>query len=150
MLHSAFSRWRDYLTPASHTSTFTATGELTPEEFVLAGDYLCYKFPSWSWGTADASKRVPHLPADKQFLVLKHAPCHTRLDDNFSSWNPGDEEDWDPSTEVKEKVKTVAESGEVEEVEDESDDEIPDMDDEDEDDEAFIKESPKKGKGVKA
>jgi ubiquitin-like-conjugating enzyme ATG3 len=157
-LHSVFSRWRDYLTPASHTSNFTATGELTPEEFVAAGDYLCYKFPTWSWAPADPSKRVSYLPDDKQYLVLKHAPCHTRLDDNFATWNPGDEEDWDEGGESggkpTGKVKAVAESRDMDDecdTEDEdSDDEIPDMDDED-DDEAIIRDnSNKSGKGVKA
>jgi ubiquitin-like-conjugating enzyme ATG3 len=149
MLHSAFSRFRDYITPASHTSTFSATGELTPEEFVLAGDYLCDKFPTWSWASADSSKRVAYLPEDKQYLVLKHAPCHTRLDDNFSTWNPGDDDEWGeggPSAQPIEKVKSVSEAGETED-EEESDDEIPDMDD-DEDDEAIIRDK-KKG-GVKA
>lgn len=40
---------REYITPVSHVSTFTTTGEITPEEFVQAGDYLVYKFPTWSW-----------------------------------------------------------------------------------------------------
>lgn len=151
MLHSAFTRWRDYLTPASHTSTFIATGELTPEEFVAAGDYLCYKFPTWSWASADPSKRVSYLPEDKQYLVLKHAPCRTRLDDTFSTWNPGDEEDWDTPAAATEKVMVVSSrsDGEQEDTEEESDDEIPDMDDEDSDDEAIIR-GGKAGKGVKA
>ncbi|KAF8540953.1 autophagocytosis associated protein [Trichophaea hybrida] len=152
MLHSAFSRWRDYLTPASHTSTFSTTGELTPEEFVLAGDYLCYKFPTWSWAVADPSKRVAYLPEDKQYLVLKHAPCHTRLDDTFSTWNPGDDEGFESS--ATEKVQTVGDTGDVEESEDsDDDDEIPDMDEtDDDDDEAIIRDTNKapRGKGVKA
>ena len=161
MLHSAFSRWRDYLTPASHTSTFTTTGELTPEEFVAAGDYLCYKFPTWSWAPADPSKRVPHLPEDKQYLVLKHAPCHTRLDDNFSSWNPGDDDDegWGEgspaagggggASATADKVRTVTDTGDLDDAEDDdSDEEIPDMDDDD--DEAIIRDPKKQGKGVKA
>ena len=154
MLHSAFSRWRDYLTPASHTSTFIATGELTPEEFVAAGDYLCYKFPTWSWAPADPSKRVPYLPEDKQYLVLKHAPCRTRLDDTFSTWNPGDEEDWDAPAGATEKVMAVGNrsDGEPDDIEEEEyDDEIPDMDDDESDDEAIIRDGGKTGKGgVKA
>ncbi|KAF8242646.1 hypothetical protein K440DRAFT_590604 [Wilcoxina mikolae CBS 423.85] len=146
MLHSAFSRWRDYLTPASHTSTFSTTGELTPEEFVLAGDYLCYKFPTWSWAAADPSKRVAYLPEDKQYLVLKHAPCHTRLDDTFSTWNPGDDEGFESSAPAAtEKVQTVGDTGDVEESEDsDDDDEIPDMDEtDDDDDEAIIRDTTK-------
>ncbi|KAI5856395.1 putative autophagy protein [Tricharina praecox] len=157
MLHSTFSRLRDYLTPASHTSTFASTGEITPEEFVQAGDYLVYKFPTWAWAAAHPSKRVSYLPDEKQYLVLKHAPCRTRLDDNFSTWNPGDEEGWDGGVAAAggdeahkarpiERVQSVGDSGDVE---DESDDEIPDMDDEEDDDEAIIRDTARKGKGAK-
>jgi len=164
-LHSALSRWRDYLTPAIHTSTFTATGQLTPEEFVATGDYLCYKFPTWSWEAGDPSKRVSYLPDDKQYLVLQHAPCHTRLDDTFSTWNPGDDDDLDEEGgggessdggaagfADQQRVKTVTESGDVEEDEQDSDDEIPDMDDEEDDEEAIIRDSSKRSgnKGVEA
>ncbi|KAI5777629.1 putative autophagy protein [Geopyxis carbonaria] len=151
-LHSAFSRWRDYLTPASHTSTFTTTGELTPEEFVAAGDYLVYKFPTWSWAAADPAKRVAYLPDDKQYLVLRHAPCHSRLDDTFSSWNPGDDdEEWAGGTAAAAGVQTVGPTGDVEAAaDDDSDDEIPDIDDEDDDDEAIIRDSKRAAPGLKA
>ncbi|KAJ5322733.1 E2-like enzyme [Elasticomyces elasticus] len=85
ILHSTLSTWRDRLAPVSRTSTFRNSGQITPEEFVLAGDYLVYKFPTWSW--ADASrpeKRVPYLPEGKQFLVTRGVPCHRRLNDNFA------------------------------------------------------------------
>ncbi|KMU90640.1 hypothetical protein CIHG_08451 [Coccidioides immitis H538.4] len=76
--------WRDKLAPISHTSTFRSTGQITPEEFVLAGDYLVYKFPTWSWADAPPAKRVPYLPEGKQFLVTRGVPCHRRLDENFA------------------------------------------------------------------
>jgi ubiquitin-like-conjugating enzyme ATG3 len=85
VLHSTLSTWRDRLAPITHTSTFRSTGQITPEEFVLAGDYLVYKFPTWSWSDASSpSKRVAYLPPDKQFLVTRGVPCHRRLDDNFA------------------------------------------------------------------
>jgi len=84
ILHSALDRIRDYA-PVSYTSTFRSTGQITPEEFLLAGDYLVYKFPSWSWSDASTpSRRVKYLPAAKQFLVTRGVPCHRRLDDNFA------------------------------------------------------------------
>jgi ubiquitin-like-conjugating enzyme ATG3 len=49
MFRSTLSSLREYITPVSHVSTFTKTGEITPEEFVEAGDYLVYKFPTWTW-----------------------------------------------------------------------------------------------------
>lgn len=165
--YSTFSTLREYLSAPSHTSTFTKTGQITPEEFVAAGDYLVYKFPTWSWAPASPSKRVTHLPDEKQYLVLRNAPCHTRVDDTFSTWNPGEakgegEDEWEDNTPpqpeppvvaaVVAKVKTVDESGieEEEDDEDEDDDDIPD--EEEDDDEAIIKETPKKpgGRGAKA
>ncbi|OAA63351.1 Autophagy-related protein 3 [Niveomyces insectorum RCEF 264] len=68
LLYSTVNTLRDRYTPAKHTSTFRATGEITPEEFVAAGDYLVYKFPT--------------RPA-KQFLVTRNVPCRRRLDDTF-------------------------------------------------------------------
>lgn len=85
ILHSTLSTWRDRLAPVSRTSTFRTTGQITPEEFVLAGDYLVYKFPTWSWADASSpAKRVSYLPAGKQFLVTRGVPCHRRLNDNFA------------------------------------------------------------------
>lgn len=85
ILHSTLSTWRDRLAPVSRTSTFRTTGQITPEEFVLAGDYLVYKFPTWSWADASSpAKRVSYLPPGKQFLVTRGVPCHRRLNDNFA------------------------------------------------------------------
>ncbi|KJR89546.1 uncharacterized protein SPSK_06326 [Sporothrix schenckii 1099-18] len=86
ILYSTVNTLRDRYTPAKHTSTFRNTGEITPEEFVAAGDYLVYKFPTWSWADAEpASRRSAHLPAGKQFLVTRNVPCHRRLDETFAS-----------------------------------------------------------------
>jgi ubiquitin-like-conjugating enzyme ATG3 len=85
LLHSTLSSLRDRLTPISHTSTFRSTGQITPEEFVAAGDYLVYKFPTWAWADASPpSRRVPYLPAGKQFLVTRGVPCHRRLNEHFA------------------------------------------------------------------
>jgi ubiquitin-like-conjugating enzyme ATG3 len=84
-IYSTVNTLRDRYTPVSHTSTFRQTGQITPEEFVAAGDYLVHRFPTWSWGDADAeSRRVPHLPPGRQYLVTRDVPCHRRLDDDFA------------------------------------------------------------------
>ncbi|KAH3670899.1 hypothetical protein OGAPHI_000610 [Ogataea philodendri] len=80
-LRSTFSSLREYLTPINHTSTFTETGEITPEEFVAAGDYLVYKFPTWQWSPAPESKKRDFLPDDKQFLVTRRVPSYVRASD---------------------------------------------------------------------
>lgn len=56
-------------------SSFNETGKLTPEEFVIAGDFLVENFPSWSWGSGLPDKRRAHLPPEKQFLQTRNVPC---------------------------------------------------------------------------
>ncbi|KAI4146479.1 MAG: hypothetical protein LQ340_005907, partial [Diploschistes diacapsis] len=57
-LRSALDALRDRFAPVTHTSTFRKTGQITPEEFLQAGDYLVYKFPSWSWSAAGAPAKA--------------------------------------------------------------------------------------------
>lgn len=42
----------EYLTPVLTSSQFQEKGVLTPEEFVLAGDQLTFKCPTWQWYVA--------------------------------------------------------------------------------------------------
>ena len=165
LLHSTLDRVRDTWAPISHTSTFRQTGEITPEDFVRAGDYLVYKFPSWQWSDAEPSKRVPYLPAGKQFLVTKGVPCHRRLDQyagdagfdesvvESGRGGKGDDDGWLRTGGNQEgneglkmsagDVRTVDEMGQMEErVVDE--DEIPDMEDEEDDEDAIIRDTSKK------
>ena len=164
ILRSGLDKLRDTYAPISHTTTFRSTGQITPEEFLAAGDYLVYKFPSWSWADASTpAKRATHLPPGKQFLITRGVPCHKRLDDDFAGGNgladdlvkdgflggpEGEEGDegWLRTGGSSEKeqeglrgeVRTMSESGQLsgkEEVEEE----IPDMEDEDDDNEAIIR-----------
>ncbi|KAG5984750.1 E2-like enzyme [Claviceps digitariae] len=160
-LRSTVNTLRDRYTPVSHNSTFRQTGQVTPEEFVAAGDYLVYKFPTWSWGDADAeSRRVSFLPPGKQYLVTRNVPCHRRLDDDFAgdagheealvhdgedfkgAGAAGDDEDgWlrtgglASSQPLKARdVRAVDDAGNVADATDLEEDDIPDMEDEDDDD----------------
>ncbi|KAH8816815.1 autophagocytosis associated protein [Xylogone sp. PMI_703] len=171
-IHSTLDKVREWA-PVSHTSTFRQNGQITPEEFVAAGDYLVYKFPTWSWADASPiSKRVSYLPPGKQFLVTRGVPCHRRLDDNFAGDSgqddalvgdgedfkgaaghvAGDDEDgWlrtgglAASQQARASdVRTVDESGNMGEKEDDDDD-IPDMEDEEDDDEAIIRDPKSEG-----
>ncbi|CAA17786.1 autophagy associated protein Atg3 [Schizosaccharomyces pombe] len=85
-LTSAFLNWREHITPASKTSDFENTGMISPEEFVLAGDYLVSKFPTWSWECGDRIRGF--LPKDKQYLVTRHVFCVQR------NINIGVNEEW--------------------------------------------------------
>ncbi|KAL1849581.1 hypothetical protein VTK73DRAFT_9871 [Phialemonium thermophilum] len=168
ILYSTVNSLRDKYAPVSHTSTFRKTGEITPEEFVAAGDYLVFKFPTWSWADADPpSRRVSYLPPGKQFLVTRDVPCHRRLNDDFAgdagheeavvesggggdgkagAGGDDDEDGWlrtgglTSSQPLKARdIRTVDDAGNVGEQEDILDeDDIPDMEDED-DDEAIIR-----------
>ncbi|KAI1612006.1 autophagy-like protein 3 [Exophiala viscosa] len=169
LLHSALDKVRDRYAPIRHTSTFRSTGQITPEEFLQAGDYLVYKFPSWSWSDASSpARRVNYLPAGKQFLITRGVPCHRRLDDNFAGGigaaddlvrdgflggpddeTAGDDEGWLRTGGTTEKeqeglrgeVRTMSESGQLgkKASEEEDEEEIPDMEDEDDDNEAIIR-----------
>lgn len=151
-LHSTLDRLRDTYAPISTSSTFRATGQITPEEFLAAGDFLVYKFPSWSWADASsADKRVAYFPAGKQYLVTRGVPCRRRLDDNFAGaggaeLEGADEEGWTTAggggrTEGERvgDVRTLDGSGTVDVKAVEEEEEIPDMEDEEDDEEAIIR-----------
>lgn len=167
LLHSALDKVRDQWAPISHNSTFRKTGQVTPEEFLAAGDYMVYRFPTWSWADAEpASRRVPYLPAGKQFLVTRGVPCHRRLDEHFAGdageaetmvgdgegfrkeGSAGDDDDgWLRTGGLSESgvkrvrdVREVDDSGEMGDAVDEED-EIPDMEDEEDDEEAIIRDT---------
>ena len=93
LIHTFIDPLRDRFAPISHTSTFRQTGQITPEEFLAAGDFLVYKFPSWSWAdAATPDKRVSYFPPGKQYLVTRGVPCRRRVkDERFAGG--GDEED---------------------------------------------------------
>ncbi|KAI4232640.1 MAG: hypothetical protein LQ352_008314, partial [Teloschistes flavicans] len=177
LIHSTLDTLRDRFAPVSHTSTFRTTGQITPEEFLLAGDYLVYKFPTWSWSDASPpNKRVAYLPAGKQYLVTRGVPCHRRLDDNFAgdagqeeamvqdgfegnagagAGKGGDDDGWlrtggmGASQEARVRdVRTLGEGGEVQPGGEEEEEEIPDMEDEEDDEEAIIRDP--KGHGTSA
>ena len=50
------------ITPTPKKTTFQKTGKLTPEEFVLAGDYLVQNYPAWEWMSGEKSKIRSNLP----------------------------------------------------------------------------------------
>ena len=66
------------MTPLLSASEFEH-GKLTAQEFVVAGDTLCAKNPSWKWQPAGSAAGVRQfLPLDKQFLLLSGAVCNSR------------------------------------------------------------------------
>lgn len=70
---------RDALAPVLRESKFREHGRITPDEFVAAGDFLTYKFPTWQWCAGDPSRARDYLPRDKQYLVTRGVPCFRRV-----------------------------------------------------------------------
>ena len=65
--------------PTLKKNNFTKTGLITPEEFVMAGDLLVMKCPTWRWETASKKNRVSYLPVNKQYLVTKNVPINEKI-----------------------------------------------------------------------
>lgn len=72
-------------------SSIANTGKLTPDEFVLAGDYLVFNYPSWEWASGTHHRSI--LPVGKQFLITKNVPClpPSTLGSNEDEWVNVDE-----------------------------------------------------------
>lgn len=71
---------RESMAPVLKESAFHERGVLTPDEFVLAGDLLVTRCPTWQWcGAPDPAVRVPYLPEGKQYLVTRNIPCFDRV-----------------------------------------------------------------------
>mmetsp|Transcript_14488 Transcript_14488/g.16616 ORF Transcript_14488/g.16616 Transcript_14488/m.16616 type:complete len:308 (-) Transcript_14488:174-1097(-) len=94
---------REYMYPARKTSAFLEKGVLTPEEYVLAGDELVFKCPTWQWESGDPKRRKTYLPQNKQYLVTRNVPCHARVSsmENMMAVDGDDEGDWLVSSMIK-------------------------------------------------
>ncbi|WOL10203.1 autophagy-related protein [Canna indica] len=77
-LHEAFKGTVERITGPRTVSAFKEKGVLSVSEFVLAGDNLVAKCPTWSWEAGEPSKRKSYLPADKQYLITRNVPCLRR------------------------------------------------------------------------
>ena len=72
--HKIFKGYQDivsYISPTLKQSKFYTDGILTPEEFILAGDYLVLKCPTWKWCSAKENMVNKYLPKDKQYLLTR-------------------------------------------------------------------------------
>ena len=52
---------------------------ITPDEYVAAGEFLVYKFPTWQWEGGDKTKARDYLPGDKQYLVQRNGEHSVRI-----------------------------------------------------------------------
>ena len=77
-------------------SKFYTEGKLTPEEYILAGDFLVEKCPTWKWCAAKEGLSNNALPKDKQYLKTT-VPCARRAVDYLRSNQTSEKElegDW--------------------------------------------------------
>ncbi|XP_023521025.1 autophagy-related protein 3-like isoform X2 [Cucurbita pepo subsp. pepo] len=77
-LHEAFKGTVERITGPRTVSAFKEKGVLSVSEFIIAGDNLVSKCPTWSWESGDINKRKSYLPPDKQFLITRNVPCLRR------------------------------------------------------------------------
>lgn len=130
-LHSVFKQTAEYITGPLSKSQFAEKGVLTPEEFVLAGDYLVRACPTWAWEGGEEKKHKKYLPANKQYLVTRNVPCLKRAAAVESSANDefalqGDEEGWVATHTDPDAAPAVA--AEIPSIDDDNaDEEIPDI-----------------------
>lgn len=77
-LHEAFKGTVERITNPRTVSAFKEKGVLSINEFIIAGDNLVSKCPTWSWESGEPSKRKSYLPVEKQFLITRNVPCLRR------------------------------------------------------------------------
>ncbi|XP_042510083.1 autophagy-related protein 3 [Macadamia integrifolia] len=77
-LHGAFKVTVERITGPRTVSAFKEKGVLSISEFIIAGDNLVSKCPTWSWESGEPSKRKSYLPSDKQYLITRNVPCLRR------------------------------------------------------------------------
>jgi len=120
-VHTAFKGAAESVMTTRTTSAFVEKGVVTPEEFVVAGDFLVQQCPTWAWQAGDPKHAKPYLPKDKQFLVTRNVPCRERAAamEQFAGKEvhlSGDDEGW-----VEAGGDGAGDAGDA-------DDDIPDID----------------------
>ncbi|OMJ89921.1 hypothetical protein SteCoe_7809 [Stentor coeruleus] len=60
-------------------SSFLEKGTLTPQEFVIAGEQLVHRCPTWCWSTSTPGNEQKHLLPENQYLITRGVPCRKRV-----------------------------------------------------------------------
>ncbi|KAG5228575.1 hypothetical protein OIU76_018012 [Salix suchowensis] len=77
-IHGVLKGTVERITSPRTVSAFKEKGVLSVSEFILAGDNLVSKCPTWSWESGEPNKRKSYLPSEKQFLITRNVPCLRR------------------------------------------------------------------------
>lgn len=108
--HKLYKGYQDivsYISPTLKQSKFYTEGKLTPSEFILAGDFLVSKCPTWKWCAAKENLYNSALPKDKQYLLttVKSNSRATDFINNNSIKEIQLEDDWVEEDLNPEKIK---------------------------------------------
>lgn len=72
------------LSPPPEKDVFQENGELSPDEFMRAGDHLVKVCGDWQWKpSTNPNYSSKYLPENKQFLQLEGCLCKKRLNKNL-------------------------------------------------------------------
>lgn len=72
---------REFATPLPTRSNLNDTGQITPSEFLVAGDALVRRNPLFVWKPAGTGRSVNHLPIERQYLLATKLPSYSRVAD---------------------------------------------------------------------
>jgi|JI9StandDraft_1071089.scaffolds.fasta_scaffold197680_2 hypothetical protein len=68
------------LNPPPTTDHFRINGQLSPSEFLRAGNKLVESCGGWTWSKSQSTTyKSKYLEEDTQFLVLKNVKCEQRV-----------------------------------------------------------------------
>lgn len=129
-VHETYKRAAESVIPVRSKSGYQQHGVLTPNEFVIAGDYLTRVCPTWSWETS--KQPVPYLPYNKQYIITRCVPCDKRATDLENYDGPGDSAlDWSEEASVVNtaRLSELSKNDQVSKIASDTDDDIPDIDD---------------------
>lgn len=77
------------LSPPPEKDVFQENGELSPNEFRLAGDHLIKVCGDWQWKSSlNNGYTSKYLPENQQYLLLEGNLCKRRLNKNVEEKAP--------------------------------------------------------------
>ena len=84
------------ISPPPEKDVFQENGELSPNEFKLAGDHLIKICSDWQWKPSlNNNYHTKYLPENQQYLLLENNLCKRRLNKNFEE---------KPAPKIEEKI----------------------------------------------
>lgn len=67
------------ITKINNQDNFEKCGTITPNQFILSGDFLTDRCKTWTWESGEKNKQLSYLPSNKQFLMSRRCPCTNKI-----------------------------------------------------------------------